>query len=313
MSEVELFSYDVLAPEVRGLVEEHTGEIRRLARRSAEDIVEIGERLMEVKAALQHGDFGDWVKAEFGWSYEAAKKFMQVARQFKTVNFTDLQIAPSALYALASGSTPDFIREEVIGMAQATGQPVTNKLVQARLEAHRSPLPPLPEEEPEEVVTHPEPAPMSEAVDNAAMPKKKSGKPVKASEPYVPLPEELEERELEDGTFVMVPKLPDTPKKLEIKQKDWEKATRRFSNTAHTVLVGLGQLEGYALPDLKEMMESPEGRREGVGVQLRLLQERLSELLEKWEGMGTSPRTVDAEPLLQALPPEKESKTLDLN
>ena len=92
--------YASLNVETRIIVQQRTSEIRTLMRRTAQDIVEIGLKLSEVKARLGHGHFYTWLRAEFAWSESAAVKFMQVAERFKSVNFTDLNIAPSALYLL---------------------------------------------------------------------------------------------------------------------------------------------------------------------------------------------------------------------
>jgi hypothetical protein len=39
---------------------------------------------------------------------------MNVATEFKSINFIDLEIAPSALYLLAAPSTPEPARQEAI-------------------------------------------------------------------------------------------------------------------------------------------------------------------------------------------------------
>lgn len=308
-----LFDYAALAPDMREMVQEHTGEIRKLARRAAQDIVEIGERLIEVKAALGHGQFEGWVTAEFGWSTPSARRFMQVAEAFKTLNLSDLNIAPSALYALASGSTPDFIREEVVEMAQATGQRVTHQQVKERLAAHIADVPP-PVEEPEEtqepapippLPPMPQTAPLT-ALDNAEMAQRKK-------EPYTPLPVELEERETSSGEKVLVPALPTPPRKLEIKEKDWQKAADRFESTASGALTYLGKLAAYTPDELQKIMDSPEGRQVGTEVRIRQLQARMQELMTLL-AEPEAQKTLDAEPLTQVLPPERDKdKALELN
>ncbi len=71
---------------------------------------EIGSRLIAVKDALGHGRFGRWLEAEFQWSEPTAERMMRVADTFKSVKLTDLNIGQSALYMLASPSTPAPIR-----------------------------------------------------------------------------------------------------------------------------------------------------------------------------------------------------------
>ena len=111
------FSYDELDNETRFLVGQRTSEIKNLIHRSAQDIFDIGQKLIEVKEKLGHGRFLIWLNTEFNWSQSAAQKFMRVARQFKMVNFTDLNIATSALYLLASNTTSVAARQEALDRA----------------------------------------------------------------------------------------------------------------------------------------------------------------------------------------------------
>ena len=64
---VEGFDYGALDMETRVVVQQRTGEIRSLVRRSAQDIIDIGLKLGEVKQRLGHGGFGKWLEAEFEW------------------------------------------------------------------------------------------------------------------------------------------------------------------------------------------------------------------------------------------------------
>lgn len=83
-------------------------------KRTASDIIEIGQKLIEVKERLAHGQFGGWLESEFGWDQRTAQNFMRVGGQFKNENFSHLDFAPSALYALAAPSTPEPTRQEAI-------------------------------------------------------------------------------------------------------------------------------------------------------------------------------------------------------
>lgn len=136
-----LFDYAALTPTTRDIVQRRTGEIQDLMRRTAADIVDIGLKLIEVKVMLLHGNFGVWLESEFGWSSDTAQNFMRVARSFKNRNFRDLDIAPSALYALASPSSSEPLRQQIIERAEA-GEHITHKTVkQAQQSAYRERLP----------------------------------------------------------------------------------------------------------------------------------------------------------------------------
>jgi hypothetical protein len=81
---------------------------------------------LEVKERLEHGEFQEWVEGNFSWAMRSATRMMEVAENFKSVNLSDLDFAPSALYALAAPSTPESAREEAIQKAESGGT-VTHK------------------------------------------------------------------------------------------------------------------------------------------------------------------------------------------
>jgi hypothetical protein len=77
-----------------------------LVGRTAQNIVLIGEKLQAVKTALGHGQWEEWLKEEFDWSHMTANRMMQVYQRFEATNLVDLRIDLTALYLLASPSTP---------------------------------------------------------------------------------------------------------------------------------------------------------------------------------------------------------------
>jgi gas vesicle protein len=118
------FDYEKLDTDVRMVIQQHTSEIKNLMRRTTQEIIEIGQKLTYVKAQLGHGNFRIWLKAEFDWSVPTANRFMQVAENFKCINLRDLNIAASALYLLASPSTPQEARTEALKRA-TSGENIT--------------------------------------------------------------------------------------------------------------------------------------------------------------------------------------------
>lgn len=125
------FNYAALAPDTRTIVEAATDRLHVLERKTGEQIIEIGKILIQVKVDIPHGQFLPWLDAEFGWSQQSASNFIRVAEHFgKLPNFSNF--APSALYALASNSVPDEIRDEFVAKADA-GEKVTHKEVKARI------------------------------------------------------------------------------------------------------------------------------------------------------------------------------------
>ena len=121
------FDYTALDAPTSQFVQQQTGEIRGLMKRTANDIVEIGQKLVNVKEKLGHGRFGSWLEAEFDWSIQTAKRFMNVAAVFQNQQIVDFDfIAPSALYELAAPSIPDAARNEAFARAKA-GESITYK------------------------------------------------------------------------------------------------------------------------------------------------------------------------------------------
>jgi len=138
MSE-EQFDYSLLDAAARGVVQQHTTELRALARRAASDIIAIGQHLRAVKARLGHGHFGSWLAAEFGWSQDTAGRFMAVAQKFGQIPH-GAEFAPKALYLLAAPGVPDAARTEALDRA-ATGERVDVAAAKAIIQAHK-PAPP---------------------------------------------------------------------------------------------------------------------------------------------------------------------------
>jgi hypothetical protein len=100
------------AARIRGIA----ARIRERLKRTIEDIIEIGRDLLAVRADLDHGQFGPWLRSEFGWTERTARNFMTVAECFgKTEIISDLQIEPTAAYLLAAPSTPENARQAAIG------------------------------------------------------------------------------------------------------------------------------------------------------------------------------------------------------
>ena len=113
------FEYTRLDNKTKAIVCQRTSEIKELMRLTAENIINIGQKLIEVKDRLGHGSFQSWLKSEFEWSEQTARQFMQVYRWSETIenkNFVFSQLATSALYLLAAPSTPTEARKEVLGL-----------------------------------------------------------------------------------------------------------------------------------------------------------------------------------------------------
>lgn len=132
------FDYEILDSEQRIVIQQRTGEIKERLRRSAQNIWEIGHKLVDVRSRLKHGQFETWLKAEFDWSRRTAYNFINVYEAFaERANFAKINIATSALYLLAAPSTPQNVREEILQRANE-GETLTHKYLRQVIEENKS-------------------------------------------------------------------------------------------------------------------------------------------------------------------------------
>ena len=125
-------------------------EIKAHAEHAKSSMITIGQRLTEVKALLQHGQFEDWCQVEFDMSQRTAQRMMAAAEVFGGKSDTVSLLSDSAMYMLSAPSVPEAARVEVIEQAQETGQSPTKAEVQAVLDKHK---PPKPEPQPDRPAT----------------------------------------------------------------------------------------------------------------------------------------------------------------
>src|SRR5262245_54623496 len=105
---------------------EHADTIRRLGKQAVENIVEIGRRLTLCKKEISHGDWSGWLKQEFDWSEQQARRFMHVFElaESKSNKLLNLNLPVSSLYLLAAPGTSQEARDEIIERAKS-GEPVS--------------------------------------------------------------------------------------------------------------------------------------------------------------------------------------------
>jgi DUF3102 family protein len=127
--------YAALDAETRIIVQQRTTEIKALMKRAASDIIEIGQKLIEVKARLPHGAWLPWLRSEFAWSDDTARNHMNVARAFPQIP-NGSEFDARALYLLAAPSTPQSARDEAIELVGA-GQPITHQAARVIVAEHK--------------------------------------------------------------------------------------------------------------------------------------------------------------------------------
>lgn len=117
-SQLGLFDYSSLDANTAKLAKQSAIEIKAREKAIWENIIEIGNRLIEVKNALPHGQFEDWVKTEFKWSKMTASKYIKVAKEIEP-KVKDSLLLPNSLeglYQLASGlsKADEETKEEIL-------------------------------------------------------------------------------------------------------------------------------------------------------------------------------------------------------
>ena len=129
------------APQNQSIVTlaEHANEIRRLGQCVIADIIEIGRHLTEAKIIAGHGNFGQWLRAEFDWSDRTARNFMSVYEMsLKSETVSDLKLPMRELYLLAAPSTPEEVRTKIIERTasgeQMSGAEVKEAIARAKRE-----------------------------------------------------------------------------------------------------------------------------------------------------------------------------------
>lgn len=119
-----LFDYASLDDETSLFLQTKAREIKKRVRRVIQDIIDIGQYLIEVKAKLGHGFFINWIEVEFEWSISTAVRYMRAARRFENVNLTNLNILTTAIYYLSEPNTPEDVAFEAVERAKK-GEKIT--------------------------------------------------------------------------------------------------------------------------------------------------------------------------------------------
>lgn len=131
------YDYSQVAEADRKTVMGAAVEIKAHEKRATESMIRIGQKLLQVKALLPHGQFGEWIGTEFGLSQKTAERMMSVAENFGGKIDTVSILSSSALYLLSGPSVPEAARDEVVARAQETGKSPTKVQVQGIIGKHQ--------------------------------------------------------------------------------------------------------------------------------------------------------------------------------
>jgi hypothetical protein len=129
---IQHFDYSILDKNLSDYLLEKTNVIKSLVRRTVQDTLNIGQALIEIKQTLDHGQFMDWLRAEFHWNDRTAEKYMTAARVFKVEDLEGVNISQTALYELSAPSTPEKAKFEALERAKKGEQISKKKATQIR-------------------------------------------------------------------------------------------------------------------------------------------------------------------------------------
>ncbi|CQR71361.1 Chromosome partition protein Smc [Sporomusa ovata DSM 2662] len=104
MNEVATRTPDVIAVEIRS-IDSHARSVLLIS------CLEIGQRLVEAKDLLPHGEWGDWLKGAVNYSQSTANNLMQLYREYGDGKFTTLGNL-SYTKAIALLGVPEEERED---------------------------------------------------------------------------------------------------------------------------------------------------------------------------------------------------------
>lgn len=154
------YDYTTIDEAHRQAVQEAALAIQGRERRAAQDLIAIGQHLIEVKRRLEHGDFTDWLDVEFGYSDRTARSFMSVAREYGGKTEIASVLSGTMLVLLSAPSTPTEARAAIEAEIAATGHTPTRAQVKRAIDAYKPPKPhPKSVEKLTSVVVEPEPQP----------------------------------------------------------------------------------------------------------------------------------------------------------
>ncbi len=111
------FDYSTISHEHQAVVADHAKAITTHLRSSGAAMIDIGRRLIQVRAMLLTV-FQPWLFAEFKWSKSTAQCYMQAADRFGDLDCLDY-FQPSALVLLSRNAVPKAAIGQAIAHARA--------------------------------------------------------------------------------------------------------------------------------------------------------------------------------------------------
>ena len=121
------FDYQQLDGQTADFILQKTQEIKLWMKQTTLGAIESGEKIIQIKQLLDHGQFQDWVKLELGCTHSTALSLMRAARVFgsEKERIASSGIGLSVLYLLSQRNTPEELREQVLEVSESSESPVS--------------------------------------------------------------------------------------------------------------------------------------------------------------------------------------------
>lgn len=118
---LKLFDYLALDTETADYISQRTQEIKTWMKQTAVGAIEAGEKIIQIKKILEHGQFTDWVRLELGCTHSTVMCLMRAARVFgeEKERIASSGLSLSVVYLLAQNNSPPELREEVLSMGES--------------------------------------------------------------------------------------------------------------------------------------------------------------------------------------------------
>jgi hypothetical protein len=113
------FDYSALPTDVADIARAVADRIKARHKCQMAAIIETGRALLAIKEQLGHGQFLEWLQAEFGMTDRTAENYMRAATEFGDKIEIISNLPPTEVYRLASPSTPTSARDAVVARLEA--------------------------------------------------------------------------------------------------------------------------------------------------------------------------------------------------
>lgn len=105
--------------------------VDRVRQRTESFVIDTGRDLLGIKDKLEHGQFQFWIERALGFTARTARNYMSAAECFAAKTEIVSVLPPTLIYKLAADSTPEPLREQIVGELTGLSAPITREVAQS--------------------------------------------------------------------------------------------------------------------------------------------------------------------------------------